>query len=66
MPIYEYECEKCGNIFDELVKDANEKVVCPRCRAAARRSYSGKVYTATGKTSGGCSGNCSACQNRCR
>ena len=65
MPIYEYKCEKCGNVFDELVKDCGEKVICPRCRSVAARNYSGKIYTSTGKSTGGCGGNCAACTKRC-
>jgi putative FmdB family regulatory protein len=33
MPIYEYECNKCGNKFDYLMflsKD-NQEVKCPKC-----------------------------------
>ena len=65
MPIFEFKCTKCGNVFDELVKTPEEKAFCPRCRSAAERSYSGKVYSATGKQSGGCGGNCSECTRRC-
>ena len=33
MPIYEYECNKCGRIFEELIfrSDQEEKFVCPFC-----------------------------------
>ena len=31
MPIYEYECRKCGARFEELLKRADEKVNCPKC-----------------------------------
>lgn len=33
MPIYEYKCSKCGNIFEKLVfaSDQEEKFVCPSC-----------------------------------
>jgi len=61
MPIFEYKCKNCGNTFDELVKDCNQAVTCPKCGQTADRSYSGKVYSATGKSTGGCSGNCSNC-----
>jgi putative FmdB family regulatory protein len=33
MPIYEFECEKCGARFEELVK-AGEKAPCPRCKSS--------------------------------
>jgi len=36
MPIYEYECEACGHIFDELQKMADEPLIeCPECKKAA-------------------------------
>lgn len=33
MPIYEYKCRKCGNIFEKLVfnSDQEEGFVCPTC-----------------------------------
>ncbi len=33
MPIYEYECEKCGNKFEERrsVKDCDAELKCPKC-----------------------------------
>jgi putative FmdB family regulatory protein len=33
MPIYEYDCEKCGHRFEQLVR-ADEEVVCPECGSA--------------------------------
>ncbi|MBP5308241.1 MAG: zinc ribbon domain-containing protein [Clostridia bacterium] len=66
MPVYDYKCPKCGTSFEELVKSPSEAVTCPVCGEVAERSYSGKIYTATGKISGGCGGNCSSCANRCR
>jgi putative FmdB family regulatory protein len=36
MPIYEYECQKCGNKFDYLVFLSREKneVKCPKCASS--------------------------------
>ncbi|EGB14881.1 regulatory protein, FmdB family [Pseudodesulfovibrio mercurii] len=31
MPIYEYVCKQCGREFEELVFNAEEPVVCPKC-----------------------------------
>ena len=31
MPIYEYECRKCGTEFTELVRSDEDKVECPVC-----------------------------------
>lgn len=35
MPIYEFRCLECGNIFEKLFKTMDEKVeiICPRCKA---------------------------------
>ena len=31
MPIYEFNCQKCGRDFEELVRGQNPKVACPHC-----------------------------------
>lgn len=33
MPIYEYSCEKCNEMFEKFVKvsDGDDKVQCPKC-----------------------------------
>ncbi len=35
MPIYEYQCRKCGHNFEELrrMSDADEVRACPKCGA---------------------------------
>jgi putative FmdB family regulatory protein len=40
VPIYEFECSKCGTRFEELVK-AGEKAPCPQCKSSeVERRYS--------------------------
>jgi putative FmdB family regulatory protein len=41
MPLYEYECEKCGHRFEKIQKfsDALE-TVCPKCGGALRKLMS--------------------------
>ena len=34
MPIYEFECERCGRRFEELVSDRGVPVPCPDCGSA--------------------------------
>ena len=36
MPIYEYECKKCGVRFERLIRDASRDIPnkCPDCGAA--------------------------------
>lgn len=33
MPIYEYHCSRCGEVFERLIgaKDADADIACPRC-----------------------------------
>jgi len=33
MPIYEYKCKQCGNVFEEFQKvgDTGENLCCPSC-----------------------------------
>ena len=35
MPIYEYECVKCGHVFEKLQKvgEGSENLTCPECMA---------------------------------
>jgi len=35
MPLYEYQCQKCGHSFEELrrMNDADEVRECPKCGA---------------------------------
>ena len=61
MPILQYKCPVCGKEFEELVKKYDDEVHCPSCAAVAVRSYSGAVYSATGKPAKKCSGHCSTC-----
>jgi putative FmdB family regulatory protein len=39
MPLYEYYCEACDNVFEALrsVRESGEPTTCPNCGAAADR-----------------------------
>jgi putative FmdB family regulatory protein len=37
MPIYEFECEQCGNRFEELVRSGTESLACPQCSSTRTR-----------------------------
>ena len=39
VPIYEFECEACGERFEELVR-AGEGADCPACGGQGKRVYS--------------------------
>jgi putative FmdB family regulatory protein len=61
MPLLQYKCPKCGKSFDELVKSFQDEVLCPDCKTACVRNYSGEMLSATGKPPKHCSGHCATC-----
>ncbi|MBA2847896.1 zinc ribbon domain-containing protein [Thermosulfuriphilus ammonigenes] len=70
MPIYEFECQKCHEIFEELVLGSSSKVRCPKCQsedvrkclsAFAFKSGSRFVSSSGGGCSGCSGGSCSTC-----
>jgi len=41
MPLYEYNCPKCGHKFEELTRSADaDKIKCPQCGTKAARQFS--------------------------
>jgi putative FmdB family regulatory protein len=72
MPIYEYNCGKCGDDFELLVFKSDEPT-CPKCgstnlqkkMSACGFSVGYKFKAASTPSDGGCSGcsssNCSSC-----
>ena len=55
MPIYEYECEKCGERFEARrgINDSDAEVKCPKCEAKhPRRVLS--LFATGGSSGGGC------------
>ncbi len=61
MPVFSYQCKQCGFSFEELVKRYDEEVPCPKCGAISERTWSGCMYSQTGKPPKKCSGNCATC-----
>jgi putative FmdB family regulatory protein len=73
MPIYEYMCKKCGDEFEVLIFNKDERPSCPSCGAKrpTRKMSSfgfsaGQKFksssTGTGSACGSCgSSNCSNC-----
>lgn len=43
MPIYEFECEKCGTRFEELVPSEAAEVACPSCGSRRARRLMSEV-----------------------
>ena len=63
MPIYEYKCKKCSNIFEafQSIGADGEKLECPKCGApkpeklfSAFASSDGSSFGSGGSSSGGC------------
>jgi len=74
MPVYEYQCQDCGQRFDMLrsMRDADEPAICKHCKSnQTRRAISAFFATSDGRSvtqtvsSGGCSGcsggSCGSC-----
>jgi putative FmdB family regulatory protein len=51
MPIYEYECVKCGECFElrRSMSDSDQNVKCPKCGTESPR----RVFSAFATTSDG-------------
>jgi putative FmdB family regulatory protein len=47
MPIYEFECEGCGERFEELVAAGAVGVACPQCGATETRRLLSNVSPAS-------------------
>ena len=60
MRYLQFRCKECGKEFEEFAREG-ERPPCPDCGGASERSYSGKIYSSTGKCGSGCSGNCKTC-----
>lgn len=69
MPIYEYHCPKCDQVFETLVMGSKEKVRCPECECkGVKRVLSGFAHKSEGKmvsSNSGCAscsgGTCATC-----
>ncbi len=40
MPIYEYKCEECGHVFEELIFHESATMECPKCSGKVRKLMS--------------------------
>jgi putative FmdB family regulatory protein len=46
MPVYEFECEECGERFEELTSSETHSFVCPRCGSNQTRRLLSQVSPA--------------------
>lgn len=65
MPLFEFECEHCGEVFEELVRSSTaiDEVLCPTCESSQIRKKMSTFASrlAGGVTSGGRSTNAASC-----
>lgn len=72
MPIYEYQCQSCGNVFDAIrsIDQADQIIICENCHSESTKRMLSKCYTFNSNGSlssqssscGNCSGgNCTSC-----
>ncbi len=65
MPIYEYECPRCGQVSEQLVRDPARAAVpsCDGCREPMRRKASAFACAGSDgfRPSAGGGGSCSSC-----
>lgn len=62
MPIYEYLCLRCGQVFEKLVFDRAAQVRCPRCPEASVERMLSTFSFKAGSRFVGSQGGCSACR----
>lgn len=43
VPVYEFECEKCGGCFEELTPSDTQRLACPECGSARTRRLLSRV-----------------------
>lgn len=55
MPIYEYSCDKCGELFEQLVSASDPKAKCPKCGSAkATKQFSSFAAHQSGAAASPC------------
>ena len=55
MPIFEFRCLECGNVFEKIFMSSNEKVdlECPECKAAVCERVVSRTHYTMGAGPGG-------------
>jgi putative FmdB family regulatory protein len=65
MPLYEFTCDKCGKLFEELIRSATERrrPKCPHCKSPnVHKKFSTFAMSGAGRGKGsGGGGGCSTC-----
>lgn len=60
MPIFEYRCEACKEVFEELVLSSQENPPCPKCNSPRTKRILSAVRW-KGANGGGSPSPCSTC-----
>lgn len=62
MPIYEYQCEACGEEFEEFrfPTESDEDAICPKCGAKKAKRTISTFSSAGSGESGDSGGSCSS------
>jgi putative FmdB family regulatory protein len=55
MPIYEYKCPSCGDVFEQMrpMSQATNPAACPSCKAESPRTVSRLARAGSGGEGGG-------------
>ena len=55
MPIYEYKCPSCGDVFEQMrpMSQATNPAQCPSCKAESPRTVSRLARASSGGSDGG-------------
>ncbi|QER41941.1 zinc ribbon domain-containing protein [Thermodesulfobacterium sp. TA1] len=64
MPIYEFKCEECGEVFEELVLGSTEEIRCKKCKSPKVTKLMSQVAFKTGSKFVSSAGSaCSTCKS---
>jgi len=64
MPIFEFQCEDCGEVFEELILGSDsEKVICKKCKSSNVKKLISQVsFKSDNKFSSSVGSACSTCK----
>ncbi|MCL6629590.1 MAG: zinc ribbon domain-containing protein [Armatimonadetes bacterium] len=62
MPIYEFDCRKCGARFEELCGIDGPDVACPICNSRDVERLISSFFSRSSSSSGSGSSSCTGCQ----
>jgi len=48
MPLYEFKCEKCDHVTEEIVKLGVTEIECPKCTGKAQKKMSSSNFVVNG------------------